>query len=186
MTSTVQPLPSILYCCVSLHCQVYHSGMVCRRAHSVGVRRRMRGSGARTTLFCSQELLDSVGDFSANTLPLLNPLARCRIRLSFATVVKRLVLPSDEQGSRRCSVGAPVVRFDGFSGSRPRIATQIESSTNVMPFAQAPFHDVARKHCALSSVERIFFSRCWFARSSTKSYIPLPPTATACPFASPF
>ena len=42
ITSTVQPFPNIRYCCVSLHFHWYHSGMVCRRAHSVGVRRRMR------------------------------------------------------------------------------------------------------------------------------------------------
>lgn len=42
ITSIVHPLPSILYCCVSEHSHLYHSGMVCNRAHSVGVRRRMR------------------------------------------------------------------------------------------------------------------------------------------------
>lgn len=39
ITSTVHPLPNIRYCCVSLHSHLYQSGIVCNRAHSVGVRR---------------------------------------------------------------------------------------------------------------------------------------------------
>ena len=41
MTSTVQPLPSILYCCVLLHFHLYQSGIVCNLAHSVGVSLRI-------------------------------------------------------------------------------------------------------------------------------------------------
>ena len=37
ITSTVHPFPSILYCCVLLHFHLYHSGIVCNLAHSVGV-----------------------------------------------------------------------------------------------------------------------------------------------------
>ena len=39
ITSTVHPLPNIRYCCVSLHSHLYQSGIVCNRAHSVGVKR---------------------------------------------------------------------------------------------------------------------------------------------------
>ena len=41
MTSTVQPLPSIRYACVSLHSHLYQVGIVCNLAHSVGVSLRM-------------------------------------------------------------------------------------------------------------------------------------------------
>lgn len=41
ITSTVQPLPSILYRCVSLHSHLYQSRIVCNREHSVGVNLRM-------------------------------------------------------------------------------------------------------------------------------------------------
>ena len=37
ITSTVQPLPNILYCCVSETAHLYQFGIVCKRAHSVGV-----------------------------------------------------------------------------------------------------------------------------------------------------
>lgn len=46
ITSTVQPLPNILYCCVSETAHLYQSGIVCKRAHSVGVSRLMRASVA--------------------------------------------------------------------------------------------------------------------------------------------
>lgn len=46
ITSTVHPLPSIVYCCVAEHSHLYHSGIVCKRAASVGVMRRTISSQA--------------------------------------------------------------------------------------------------------------------------------------------
>lgn len=145
ITSTVHPLPNILYCCVSDTSHLYHFGIVCSLAHSVGVKRRILTSASSSTktlivlpacpsinagawpsvsytrfcclgcvpplsrlwlsctmlfsfictnkLFCSHALADNVGDFSACKPPLLAPRGRCKIILSFATVVRQLVLP---------------------------------------------------------------------------------------------
>ena len=58
ITSTVQPLPNILYCCVSETAHLYQSGIVCKRAHSVGV---------------SRLILVSVASPPTNTLIVLPP-----------------------------------------------------------------------------------------------------------------
>ena len=60
ITSTDQPLPSIRYACVSLHSHLYHSGIVCNREHSVGVRRRIRQSFP-ITLFLPPNCADKAG-----------------------------------------------------------------------------------------------------------------------------
>lgn len=46
ITSTVHPLPSMVYCCVAEHSHLYQSGIVCKRAASVGVMRRTISSRA--------------------------------------------------------------------------------------------------------------------------------------------
>lgn len=148
ITSTVHPLPSILYCCVLLHFHLYHSGIVCNLAHSVGVSLRIRHASTLPSaiayalplvlakcagalyptsytlfpeygcapllsllgfnclvcfiskLFSWNELDVTVGLLSSYTLPWLNPLALCSIRLSFATVVRQFVLPSTGHSSK--------------------------------------------------------------------------------------
>ena len=52
ITSTVHPLPSIWYIWVLLHFHSYQSGIVCSRAHSVGVKHRRTSSAVRMVGAC--------------------------------------------------------------------------------------------------------------------------------------
>jgi hypothetical protein len=63
ITSTVQPLPSILYRCVSDTQSVYPSGTVCSLSHSIGV-------SLRTIPLFNRKLLPSQADaVSVGVLP---------------------------------------------------------------------------------------------------------------------
>lgn len=77
MTSIVQPLPNILYCWVSDTIHLYQSGMVCKRAHSVGVSRLIRTSLA-FLLFKMLIVLPPCPFIKAGDCPLVSYTLFCR------------------------------------------------------------------------------------------------------------
>ena len=132
ITSTVHPLPNIRYCCVSLHSHLYQSGIVCNRAHSVGVRRLIIVSicthGCVLPSFLA--LAINVHDLSVFILRKCLPpnphiVPEKTIRLSLWTVVRQFVL---------LSVRVQAVGYS-FSAQKPhRLHTFSVSVFHIRPF----------------------------------------------------
>ena len=145
ITSTVHPLPNIRYCCVSLHSHLYQSGIVCNRAHSVGVRRLISRTHSceRPSFLSLASNVHDLSDFISLKCFPPNPriVSETTIRLSLWTVVRQFVLLSVRGSS--CwifflrSETSPASYFFRIcfpysvllgvrqADSRPRIATQI-------------------------------------------------------------
>ena len=161
ITSTVHPLPNIRYCCVSLHSHLYQSGIVCNRAHSVGVRRLIIVSicthGCVLPSFLA--LAINVHDLSVFILRKCLPpnphiVPEKTIRLSLWTVVRQFVLLSVRGSS--CwifflrSETSPASYFFRIcfpysallgvrqADSRPRMTTHVRSISEWLPPECAP------------------------------------------------
>lgn len=76
----------------------------CRMILPYSVRRAVRHAFSTIKLFCSHADCVSVGDLSTKMQLCFLPLGRCKSEVSFATVVKQLVLPGMGQGSKCCSI----------------------------------------------------------------------------------